>query len=150
MHRFSDIKQYILNSGSEICSYAISKCIISLAYVIYSFLFDPTKAEAHIAIMVLIVVDFVTGLASAKMTGETITSGKIFHTAIKIIVYFTFIASASVTETAVPTVSAFCDETIIAFLAFTELISVTENIGKMGFAVPKKWLNKLQELRDNE
>ena len=102
------------------------------------------------AIMVLIIADFVTGYASAKFTKQEITSAKIFHSAIKIIIYFTFIASATMTETAVPTVGAFCDETVIAFLAFTELISITENIGKLGFAVPKKWLNKLQELRDNE
>lgn len=150
MDKLIDFKNYIIGTSAEVCSHIIAKCIVTFVYVIYSFAFDTLKTKALIALLFLTLVDFVTGILSAKISGEEITSRKVVHTAIKILVYFIFVASAFVTEHAVPQIAFFCDEVIIAFLALTELISITENIGKLGFAVPKKWLNKLQDLRDKE
>ncbi len=73
-----------------------------------------------------------------------IKSAKILRTALKTVVYFMMVSAAYLTETAglgfLP-----LDETIIGFLAATELISLIENTANMGFAIPKKLLNKLKE-----
>jgi len=42
------------------------------------------------------------------------------------------------------------DETVIAFLSITELISIMENMANMGYVVPKKLLKQLRDYRDNK
>ena len=120
-----------------------------MTYIFYSFLFDVNQGDALIAIIVLIVIDFITGFASAKISGEEIKSAKVFRSAIKLVIYFMMISAAHMVELASGILSI-ADDTVIAFLAVTELISLIENIGKMGFAVPKKMLNKLQDYRDSK
>lgn len=133
-----------------ICSNAAAKCVASFFYVLYTFSFDPAQEKGHIALLCLIIVDFITGVAGAKKSGEEIKSAKISRTVVKILTYFLFIAAAHYVELAVPVGTSFLDETVLAFLAVTELISVFENIGRMGYAVPKKLLNKLEKFRDAE
>jgi phage-related holin len=77
------------------------------------------------------------------MTGETISSAKVFRSAIKTMIYVMFISAAHLMEMTTPILS-FADELVLSFLAVTELISILENVGKMGFAVPKRFLNTLQ------
>lgn len=134
----------------NICSDIHAKCVASFLYVLYSFSFDPAQGKGYVALLALVIIDFVTGVAGAKKSGEEIKSAKIARTAVKILTYFMFLAAAHYVELAVPIGTAFVDETILAFLAVTELISVFENIGRMGYAVPKKLLNKLEQFRDAE
>jgi toxin secretion/phage lysis holin len=122
----------------------------AIIYVFYSFFFDPTQEKALIAIAVLIIFDFITGFWSAKVSGEEIKSGKVFRSATKSVIYFLFISAAHIAGVAFPFIKDISGSTVIAFLALTELISIMENIGKMGFAIPKKMLNKLQDIRDDK
>lgn len=95
----------------------------------------------------LIIFDFVTGLYAAKVSGEEIRSRKVFRSALKVVFYFMIISGGHLTERAIG-LDIFLDETAMGFLAATELISIIENIGKIGFAVPKKILNKLEKFTE--
>ena len=149
MEKAHETMEYTLAALRALCEHVTLKCMASLAYVAYAFILGDFQKGAHIAVLLLIVADFITGVAAAKMSGDEIKSAKIVRSAVKALIYFIMIAGAHLVEVAAPFV-AFTDETVLAFLACTELISIIENSGKMGFAVPKKLLNKLQDLRDSK
>lgn len=150
MNKHTDIAPYALHIFEYICSNFFVKCLFAYMYMTYSFLFGIHQQEAQMAILILIICDFATGIWAAKIAGDEIKSAKIFRTATKIVVYFLFIAVIHTSGKAYPIIQGISDQTIVAFLALTEVISIIENIGKMGFAIPKKMLNKLEELRDNK
>ena len=101
------------------------------------------------ALMILAGIDFITGLASAKFKGDEITSRKAIRSASKFVVYILFVAAAHLSEVIIPGQTYF-ESIVISFLTLTEFISIIENIGGMGFAVPQKLLNKLREYRDEK
>ena len=150
MDKHADIIPYTIETLMSICSGFFFKCIASIGFVLYTFAFDPLQEQALLAVLVLMIFDFATGLIAAKIKGEEIKSAKIFRSALKTLIYFVFIAAAHITEIAFPLIASYSDETIIAFLALTELVSIAENIGKMGFPTPQRWLNKLENLRDQK
>lgn len=101
----------------------------------FSFLFDETHTLALSAVFFLVIIDFFFGISASRKTGEAIRSSKVVRTAIKLVVYFSLIAAARVSEYALP--FDFLDGTVIGFLAATELLSILENAGRMGYAVPR-------------
>lgn len=133
----------------QVCTDFTVKCSASFLYVVYSFMFDNLHTSSLFAIFMLIIIDFITGISAAKVSGEVISSAKVFRSAIKTVIYFMFISASHLMEMTTPLLS-FADELVISFLAVTELISVMENVGKMGFVVPKNLLNKLHEFRDSK
>lgn len=148
MEKFTETIIYIYLAIKSIFSDAALKIFFTVFYIGYAFFFDEAHTKSIIAVVVLIMIDFVTGIAAAKFTGEEIKSSKVFRSAVKVVIYLTLISSAHLLEIA--SIISFADDTVIAFLACTELISLIENIGKMGFAVPKQMLNKLQTFRDSK
>ena len=149
MEKIHETTQYICAAAKSLTDYITIKCFATAAYISYAFIFGDMHKTAHIAVLLLIGADFVTGVSAAKLSGEEIKSSKIVRSAVKSLIYFIMIAGAHLVEVAAPFVT-FTDETILAFLASTELISIIENSGKMGFAIPKKLLNKLQDFRDSK
>lgn len=133
----------------SICDLFVVKFAISSAYAVYSFLFDVAKNEVMLGVLVLIIFDFITGIYASKVSGEQITSAGVFRSAIKVAVYFLLISAGHVAQATVPVLN-FIENTIIGFLALTELISIIENTGKMGYAIPRALLNRLQEIRDKK
>lgn len=148
MDKFTDTITYTYIALKSIFADMTLKLIFAIAYVMYAFLFDVTQAHALLAIIVLVLLDFATGISAAKVSGEEIKSSKVFRSAVKVVMYMTLISASHLLEVA--SVIGFADDTVIAFLAATELISLIENVGRMGFAVPKKLLNKLQHFRDDQ
>lgn len=124
--------------------------LFALLIPVYTFLFGDIETKVALGLVVLIVFDFFTGLAAAKKCGHEIKSAKVFRSAIKLVVYFMFVAAGHLVEVTNPIVLGFVDDTIMGFLAITELISIIENIGNIGFAIPKKLLNKLQSFNDTK
>jgi toxin secretion/phage lysis holin len=141
--------QYIVTLFASTCENFWTKCITSFIFSYYVFFFDVHLIEASKALLVLIIVDFFTALFAAKKSGEEIKSSKIFRTPLKILIYFMLVSVSNLMETVTPILSII-DETMMTFLALTELISIIENTGRMGFAIPQKLLNKLHELRDEK
>lgn len=133
----------------KVTSHFNIKALIALLYATVAFFFDNVQKEAITAIVVLVVFDFITGIIAAKVAKEEIRSAKVFRSAMKLVAYLMLVSAGHFAETAFPIISSFADETILAFLALTELISTIENAGKMGFGIPKKLLNKLEKYRDS-
>lgn len=133
----------------DICRNVNLKCIASIGYLGFSFFFDETRIPALMALLFLIIFDFVTAIFAAKKEGIEIKSSKIFRSAIKVLVYFMMVAAGHIIETVIG-IGFFVDETVMIFLSVTEFISILENTGKLGFAIPQKLLNKLEQLRDSE
>lgn len=120
---------------------AEGKAIFSFFLSIFSFFFDPLQQTSMLALFMLVIMDFGLGTAAARHTGDKIRSAKLVRTAIKLVVYFTLVSAARITEHTIP--FDFLDTTVIGFLAATELLSVLENTGRLGFAVPKKLIKIL-------
>lgn len=99
------------------------------------------------ALFLLTAIDFVTGVCSARVAGEQIKSRIAVKSAYKVAVYGLLVSSGHLAEMITPG-GTFIEEAVTSFLALTELISIIENVGKMGFAVPNKLLNQLQKLRE--
>lgn len=145
-----DTVTYIGTVFVKICENITIKCIFAGSLVISEFFLDSILAKSMIALFFLIIFDWMTGVFAARVSGETIKSAKILRTPIKIAIYFMLITVARLAEYSLPDIVRYLDETMIAFLVLTELVSNIENIGKMGYAIPKALLNKLKSLRDEK
>ena len=86
-----------------------------------------------------------TGIWASKMVGEEIKSAKIFRTAWKFALYFIVVSSGHFTEVVVGS-NMFLDETIMGFLALTELYSIFENMKKAGYETPTELLKNISSL----
>lgn len=126
------------------------KILAGIAISAFSFLFDKIYADAMLAIVILTAFDFVTGIVAQKKNGIQIESSKVFRSAKKIAIYFVLISAGFLSETATNHVLPIMDETIMGFLAVTELISILENAGHMGYAIPQKLLNQLIKYKNNQ
>lgn len=142
--------QYIGGFIGRVCSDVAVKCLATASLVISEFFFDGVLAKAMLALFFLVLFDWITGILATKHTGEHIKSSKIFRTPVKLVMYFMLIAVARIAEYSLPDLVRVLDETVIGFLTLTEFISVLENTGKMGYAIPKKLLNKLKSVRDEK
>lgn len=135
---------------AKMVAYLDLKILCGLIWSSLVYLFDAGQAEAMIALFLLTLVDWIFGVAASKRSGEAITSAKFVRTPIKIAVYFAIIACSRISEYALPAAIGFIDETMVAGLVITELLSVFEKSGKLGFVIPKRLLNQLEELRDGD
>lgn len=129
------------------------KVLGGFALSVLSFLFDPATKVALFALLALIAFDFITSLYAIHVTGvskrgKKFTSHSALGSAIKTIVYFIMISAGFIAESAVPI--GLIDNTIIGFLVVTELVSILENIGRVGYGIPLGLLNKLIEYRDGK
>lgn len=141
---------YIGSMFYKICENIMLKCIFVGGLVVSEFFLDTVLAKSMVALFFLILFDWITGMFAAHVNKEKIKSLKILRTPIKIGIYFMLITVARLSEYSLPDVMRYLDETVIAFLALTELISNIENVGKMGYAIPQKLLAKLKSLRDKK
>lgn len=149
MESLTKFIEHFNGAFNSIIRYFSVKLLPSLFLPTFSFLFGIENSKILLALLILVIIDFITGIYSAYKAGEHIESRKAIKSAVKISMYGMMIAASHLTAFAIP-FNAYIEEAVMAFLALTELISVIENVGKMGYAIPKKLLNKLQSLRDEE
>lgn len=121
------------------------KTLAGVVFAVGTWLFDPLYAEALLALFILVLVDFFTGVAASRKEGQTIRSARIRETAKKLTAYFAMIAAAHISETALPAMVGILDETVTGYLVATELKSILENMGRLGYASPARVLNILNE-----
>lgn len=145
----ADVFNIIKDTVMGVLDSFFAKFVPTLIVPVAGFLFGFENFLSLEALLVLIVIDFITGITSAKVSGQPIESRKVAKSAFKIAVYGLLVSAAHLTETIAPG-TTFMVETMTTFLALTELISILENAGKLGFAVPKRWLNQLHKWRDDE
>lgn len=141
----------LVNVFVRIVEYPVFKLFGSGVLAILSFLFDGLLSQAMLALFILIMFDFVTAIIAVRKTpNEKIQSRKLWVTAGKLSVYFLLISAGRLSEHGTHNVIPFIDETIIGFLVLTELLSILENAGKMGYAVPKQLINRISKYRDTK
>jgi phage-related holin len=128
---------------TRIFEHPLLKLFAAVTLVMLRFLFDSLNQSALVAVFVLILMDTLTGILAAYRRGELIQSHKILRTAIKLAVYFVLISAGFVAEKAIPV--PVIDETIIAALAFTELLSILENTARAGFTIAAVLVEKLKK-----
>ncbi len=125
------------------------KFVPSLVIPGFGFLFGVGSEKIMLALLVLVMMDFITGIASAKRAGVPIESRRAVKSAYKVAIYGLLVSAGHLTEGIVP-LTTYIEEAVTTFLALTELISIIENAGRMGFAIPAKLLNQLQIWRDGD
>lgn len=163
---------YVKILFAKIAENAPGKMLAGVAMTVMEFFFDGALIETAIAsLLALVIFDFITAIGACYIPvfqhecseykkkhswdrcpihkpGEEIKSAKIFRTALKIGIYGTLVSAAHLTETTIGAnfipLNAI-DETMLAFLGLTELISIMENSGRMGFQMPHLLLNKLRD-----
>ncbi len=148
MNALTETILYTKFTLAKVFSITNVKALGIIIYVVYSFALDINQGDSYVALLALILLDFVTGIYAAKKCGEAIRSSKIRHSAVKVFAYFSVIAGAHMAEKGLFSYVAFLDETVLAFFLFTELISLIENTGKMGYETPKKILNQIKEYKE--
>jgi len=141
-----EVLSYCVGVLVRVCENTYLKLSTAIGLSVLSFLFDTLQRDALLAVFVLIIMDFITAIHAVIRTGEDIKSHKIFRSAVKVAMYFLLISAGYISESAIPL--GFVDDTVIAFLAVTELISILENMAKAGFAIPKSLYEKLKELKE--
>ncbi len=144
------IIQSLENIWDKFTHFHTIKIVGAVSYIVLSYMFDLSQSTGLIALLLLMIFDFITAIANAYHKKIEIKSRKIFTTVIKIVIYFGLISTGRLLEHTLPENIRMVDEVILAFLALTETISILENVGHLGFAIPRKLLNKLEELRDSK
>lgn len=125
------------------------KIITALVYAIFAFLFDPTKTLALTSLLVLIIFDTITGVSASYKNDIPIQSSKMLRSALKVCFYFLFVSAGHLCVYILGDILPI-ETTVIAFLSLTELVSIAENLGKMGYAVPQHLLQKLKVLKNEQ
>jgi len=142
--------QHLMSLTQEIVASICFSCLSKIPAAIFiggfAWFFGVENTQVIWALISIMVIDFLTGVSAARKCGEAIESRKAIKTVLKFVFYGLFISAAYLTEQTIPG-ETFLDNATISFLAITELISIMENIGKMGYQMPLKMLNKLRELR---
>lgn len=146
---FGTMKSQVAEILSSGCTWCFLKVPLSFIGGIGLYLVGGGNVSAGIAIIVLVSIDLLTAIMAEYKNGNPIESRKALKTATKLVVYGLFLAAVHLTEAIVPG-TTFLDEAVLSFLALTELISVMENIGKMGYPIPMLLLNRLKHWRDEE
>jgi phage-related holin len=141
-----DITTYLIHLYDAIGQHLAYKVMVSLGLVVSSFMFGDLYNEAMLGVVMLISIDFWTGLTASKLEGTPITSRRGLGSILKGTVYLVSISAAHFADLTVP--GAFIQMTMIAFVGVNEFISILENVGRMGFRTPQKLLNQLRTKYD--
>lgn len=115
--------------------------------IMLDFLFGTGEKTALVALLMLVIADFITGVSASVKTGHSIKSAKIYRTGLKLVIYFLSISSGHFIEVALG-YNVGANEMLVVFFAVTEFISIMENMAKLGFATPKKLLNIMEDIKD--
>lgn len=142
MDTYAYIKTLI---GTTVTDHLTLKTVGSVIFTVGSFLFAGLSTNALIGLIILIVIDYITGILVAKKNGVLISSKQSLRTPVKVLVYYTMIACGHIVEFGVPAQIQFVDDTILTFLLITEFLSILKHFGNLGYKTPSKLINNLRE-----
>jgi len=141
--------QHITEAFVNILRHFDIKVLTTLGFIFFEFLFGYNNLVFINAIIGLVALDFVAGVFASWRSGERIESKKAVKTVFKLGAYSIVLAAAHLLQVTF-TFEVFSEEATIAFIGATEFISIIEKIGKAGYPVPSKLLQKVIRLRDGE
>lgn len=137
-----DILTYLLHLFDILGNHLAVKLLVATSLGLFTFLFGTLHTEAIVAVAMLMIFDFFTGLVASWQEGKPITSRAAMRSVLKSTVYLVAISAAFFTDKTVPI--AFIETTVVGFVGVTEFISIMENTARMGFATPQRLLNQLR------
>lgn len=124
-------KEYkLMRPIAALSEHWIPKSILAALAAIFS-----TPAEFIMGLMVLIIVDFVTGIAASLKKGEKLSSIKMMHTGVKIIVFTAFLFTASILSFFINYTFHFgahwFESFCVLLMALTEFISIGQHLASI-------------------
>lgn len=122
-----------------------AKVVSSVVFTLGTFFFAGLSSKALVALLVLIIIDYVTAIWNQHREGHLISSKLSIKTPIKVLAYYTMIASGHLVEYGIPAQVQFIDDTILTFLLITEFLSVLRHFSSLGYKTPSKLINQLRE-----
>ena len=128
---------------------AAIKFVLASLGVSAGFLFGVEFYDFIGILIVLVVIDTITGVWAARQVKEPISSKRFITSVPKLLRYLVFIAAGHMLQQIIG-LNLYIENAILIYLAATEFISIAENLGKAGMPVPRKLLNRIEELRDNQ
>jgi len=125
------------------------KTFLAVFGVTAGFLFGVEFYDFIWMLIALVVMDTVTGVWGAKVSKEVISSKRFILSVPKLLRYLLFISAGHLMQGLIG-INLYIENAILIYLAATEFISIAENLGKAGMPVPKRLLNRIEELRDKQ
>ena len=142
MQKFEHIIQYTGETCSALLTGFFGKCMGAIGILLLQFSFGTIGFKIVFAVVLLIIIDTLTGLVGAYKQKQVISSKRFFDSVIKLIFFPMIIAAASIAQTAIGTTMLFLPQIVAGYLAMHEFLSIIENFGKIGYKIPQKILNR--------
>lgn len=126
--------------GKLFADAAVIKWPAALAAGVVGYLF-PTEALQTSAVEAgaLILIDTLTGMCAAKVSGQPISSARFSRALVKVLGYASVVAVVAIAHRHVPGAEGAQSATVTGVLTLviaTEAISVLENVRRMGLRLP--------------
>jgi len=142
MQKIDHVIQYTQETCSALASGFIAKCLGALGILLFQFSYGTIGFKIVVAVILLIIIDTITGVIGAYKQNEQISSKRFFDSIVKLLLFPMIIAAASVTETAIGTQILVLPQIVAGYLAVHEFLSIIENFGRIGYKIPQRILNK--------
>mgnify|MGYP000876526900 FL=1 len=142
MQKIDHIISYTSETCSALMNGFVAKCLGAIGVLLVQFSFGTIGFSIIAAVIILIVINTITGLIAAYKQKDAITSKRLFDSVIKLLLFPMIIAAASITQTALGTNILFLPQIVASYLSIHEFLSVIENFGKIGYKIPQKVLNR--------
>jgi len=142
MQKIDHVIQYTQETCAALASGFWAKCLGAIGILLVQFSFGSIGFSIVAAVILLIIIDTITGLIGAYKQKQPITSKRFFDSVVKLLLFPMIIAAASITQTAIGTTILFIPQIVAGYLAMHEFLSIVENFGKIGYKIPQKILNK--------
>ena len=125
----------------------IVKTVVAVGGATASFLFGGWSSLLSI-LLAFVVIDYISGITAAGLRGELNSEVGLVGIAKKVAI-FGVVAVGHLVDTALGDAHLFRDAAIFFYLA-NEVLSILENIGRIGVPVPEKLKNAVEVLRQKE
>ena len=142
MQKIDHVIQYTQETCAALASGFLAKCLGAVGILLLQFSFGTIGFKIVTAVILLIIIDTITGIIGAFKQKEEISSKRFFDSVIKLIFFPMIIAAASITQTATGADMLMLPQLVAGYLAVHEFLSIVENFGKIGYVIPQKILNK--------
>lgn len=126
----------------------VEQLTIGLFYGAFSYLIGGFD-HLFLALCILLVVDYITGTSASAYEGK-LSSRRGWWGLFKKVLTMCFIVLAVQLDTVTGNSVGFLRNAVILILITNEGVSITENLGRLGFKVPKPIRQALEKLKDAE
>lgn len=142
MQKIDHVIQYTQETCVSLAQGFFAKCLGAVGILLIQFSFGSIGFKILTAVILLIIIDTITGLVGAYKQKQEISSKRFFDSVVKLVFFPMIIAAASIAQTAIGIDMLALPQLVAGYLAVHEFLSIIENFGKIGYVIPQKVLNK--------